>query len=63
MIKHCGRTVCKCVEEFYALNLKKQIYTMNALEIEKIIEKRKKETRGCYGSYQVMKQNLEKIVS
>jgi len=23
MIKHCGRIVCKCVEEFYALTLKK----------------------------------------
>ena len=28
--------------------------------MEKIIEKRKKELKGCYGSYQVMKKNLEK---
>ena len=61
MIKHCGRIICKCREELYALTLKKQIYSTNKLEIKKIIEKRKKELRGCYGSYQVMKKNLEKI--
>ena len=45
MIKHCGRIICKCREELYALTLKKQIYSTNKLEMEKIIEKRKRTHR------------------
>ena len=63
-IKHCGRISCRCLETFFSLNMKQQLYvnlqTACQEKFKHVIEKHVQETVGCYGSYQHMKKNLEK---
>jgi hypothetical protein len=55
----CGRSICVCAEQLYALRLRKELYTTRVQEVDVWIKNKKQEQKACKGSYEVMKKNLE----
>lgn len=61
MFKRCGRKVCSCQKELWALRVQIPLERKEHIDLQKKIQSTEKQYKGCYGSYKVMVANLEKV--
>jgi len=61
LYKACGRKKCICQKELWKLRLQLPLNFDDQMQLNNKIESKIKEYKGCFGSYQVMKDNLEKV--